>query len=276
MKNVKRKILVLADFNKSVESILKNTAGLAKIVDADIDVLYVKKPTELVEKESQLSAMRTINKEHFKIKKEMLITTEPISEASGININCSLHYGNVKNEITQYIQEIEPDIIVLGKRKSKKINLSGDNIADFVIKEFSGPIMISADENAFELDKDLTLGLFNNSEDTSNLMFVKELINTSVKPLKSFRIVKNAQELEEIKETVSELVDEYVFEYTDNTVKSISNYMLKNNVNLLLLERSKTNMKSKSKNFMSDLKTMMDTLNVSMLLTGVEHPDYSN
>ena len=269
MKNIKPKILVLADFNKSVKSILKNTAGLAKIVDADINVLYVKKPTELVEKESQLSAMRTINKEHFKIKKDMLITAEPISETYGVDINCSLLYGNVKNEITQYIKESEPDIIVLGKRKSKKINLSGDNIADFVIKEFSGPIMILADDNAFELDKELTLGLFNNSEDMSNLMFVKELINTSVKPLKSFRIVKNSKELEEIKETVSEPVDEYVFEYTNNTVKNISNYMLKNNVNLLLLERSKTNMKSKSKNFMSDLRTMMDNLNVSMLLTGM-------
>ena len=54
-------ILVLSDIDKSANTILKNAINLAKIVDGDVNFFCVKKPTEIVEKDSQLSAMRAIN-----------------------------------------------------------------------------------------------------------------------------------------------------------------------------------------------------------------------
>ncbi|WP_242157054.1 universal stress protein [Aestuariivivens sediminis] len=273
MKNKKFKILVLADFSKSVKAVLNNTIGLAKIIDAEIDVLYVKKPTEIVDKDNQLTAMRTINQEHFNIKKDMMNTLHPLSVDHDINIQYNLSYGNIKNEIKQYIKSSKPDIIVLGKRKQKTINLPGNNITEYVIKHFSGTIMISANDNAFESHKKPVLGLFNNSEVTSRLMFGKELIDHSAKPLKSFRIIKNSAELKHSGNAAVEHVDEYVFEQNDNTIKNISNYMLKNNVNLLLLERSPKSTKNKTNPMITDLKKMIHNLEVSLLLSGEKHPN---
>ena len=47
MKNNKYKILVLSDLSKTTRNTLKSSISLAKIVDADINFLYVKKPTKL-------------------------------------------------------------------------------------------------------------------------------------------------------------------------------------------------------------------------------------
>ena len=57
----KIKILILSDINTSTEKIVKNGLNLAKILDGEIDFFCVKKPTDIVKKESQLSVMRTIN-----------------------------------------------------------------------------------------------------------------------------------------------------------------------------------------------------------------------
>jgi hypothetical protein len=59
---MKNKILVLSDINSSTTGILTNALNLAKIVSGEITLFCVKKPTDIVENDSQLSAMRIINK----------------------------------------------------------------------------------------------------------------------------------------------------------------------------------------------------------------------
>ena len=96
MKINKYKILVLSDLNKSTSKTIKSSISLAKIVDADVNFFYVKKPTEVVEKESQLSAMRTINKEYFSIDKKIKSIIGPMSEEYKIAINHTFSIGNLK------------------------------------------------------------------------------------------------------------------------------------------------------------------------------------
>ena len=179
-------------------------------------------------------------------------------------------------EVSQYIKENKLDIVVLGKRNSRKFKLPSDNITAFVLKEFTGTIMIFANDNTFEPDKKLTLGLFNSPEGTSNLKFGEDLMNNIAKPIKSFRVIKNSNKLKEIKKEVIDHIDEYVFELNDNTAKNMSNYMLKNNVNLLLLNRTPKNTKTKSPQIKTDLKKMVHHSNVSLLLPGVQLPHYNN
>ena len=266
MKNHKYKILVLSDLKNSVDTMLKSTISLAKMIDGEIDFLCVKKPSEIVKKENQLSAMRAINEEHFTAKKEMLNLIKPVSEAYNIKINNTLSYGNVKSEIGEYIKEHKPDIIVLGKRKSKALNLLGDNITQFVLNNHSGAIMISTNENALEPEKKLSLGILDEIKETSNLEFTKNLLENTQKPLKSFKLVENLNKKSQVSLNDKETV-EYVFEANDNAIKNISNYLSKSNINLLCIDRGTEKDKNNKHLLRSDINSLISNFNVSLLLT---------
>ena len=266
MKNYKYKILVLSDLKQAASNMLKSTVGLAKMIDGEIDFLCVKKPSEIVERENQLSAIRTINQEHFTAKKEMLNLIKPISEDYNIKINHTLSYGNVKDEIGSYIKEQQPDIIVIGKRKSKTINILGDNITQFVLNKHSGTIMISAEKNTIEPDKELSLGIIEDAKEIFNSEFTKNLLKNTQKPLKAFKVIENSDKKNEVSLNDNETV-EYVFEENSDTIKNISNYLSKSNINLLCIDRDKEKDKNSKHLLKSDINRLIKNFNVSLLLT---------
>ncbi len=266
MKNYKYKILVLSDLKQAASTMLKSTVSLAKMIDGEIDFLCVKKPSEIVERENQLSAIRTINQEHFTAKKEMLNLIKPISEDYNIKINHTLSYGNVKDEIGSYIKEQQPDIIVIGKRKSKTINILGDNITQFVLNKHSGTIMISAEKNTIEPDKELSLGIIEDAKEIFNSEFTKNLLKNTQKPLKAFKVIENSDKKNEVSLNDNETV-EYVFEENSDTIKNISNYLSKSNINLLCIDRDKEKDKNSKHLLKSDINRLIKNFNVSLLLT---------
>jgi nucleotide-binding universal stress UspA family protein len=156
--NENYKILVLSDLNKSAGITIKSGVALAKIIDADIDFFYVKKPIEVVAEESQLSAIRTINRTYFTIDKKIKNLISPISQRYNKKINHSFIIGNIKNEITEYIDKNKPDIIVLGKQKSKILPFISDNITQFILKKHKGTIVISDNQSGLEPNTELSLG----------------------------------------------------------------------------------------------------------------------
>ncbi|WAC00887.1 universal stress protein [Lacinutrix neustonica] len=117
MTHNKYKILVLSDLKKSAELELKSTVGLAKMIDSEITLLHVQKPTEIVERESQLSAMRAINEEHIMTNKRILNLIQPISEAFQVRIHHELAIGNIKNEIEAFIIKYKPRHCSFRKKK---------------------------------------------------------------------------------------------------------------------------------------------------------------
>jgi len=94
------------------------------------------------------------------------------------------------------------------------------------------------------------------------------LINQTQKPLTSFKIVKNSNELKEMTNTMDEKMVEYVFEHSDNTIDNLSNYLSKKNINLLCIDREKTTVKSEKYPANSELKKLLGKVNISLLLTG--------
>jgi len=263
MKKVKYKILVLSDLKKSTNTILKSTVSLAKMIDGDIEFFHVKKPTEIIERESQLSAMRSLNKEHNTTDKKIQKLIKAISKDYEMQINYKFSFGHVKNEIEKCIDSYKPDIIVLGKRQSKSFSFIGDNMVNFVLNKHKGVIMVAAEENALEPNKEISIGVLNGIEQLLNLEFADELMGHTQKPLKSFKIVNNSKTLKEPQEPADKNTIEYVFEQGDNAIKNLSNYLSKNNINLFCVDRgSKTNL------IKSDLKDVINNLNVSLLLTG--------
>jgi nucleotide-binding universal stress UspA family protein len=261
MKIEKYKILVLSDLNKYTSKTIKSSVSLAKIVEADINFFYVKKPTEVVVKESQLSAMRTINRECVSIDKKIKSIIGPLSEKYKVTINYAFTFGNLKNEIEKHIDENKPDIIVLGKRKSKKLNFISDNITSFILKKHKGPIVIIDNKNELEPNKELSLGFFNHSKTDDS--FSENIMRSTQIPLKAFNIRNNLDSLKSetlLKE--SETV-EYVFSEGDNVLKNISNYLLKSNVNLLFVNRQEKNPNLIRQN----IKDVINKLNCSLILT---------
>ena len=219
MKNNKQKILILSDLNKSTSNIIKSSISLANILNADINFFYVKRPIEVIEKESQLSAMRTINRDYLSTDKKIKEIINPISSIYNVNINHTFTFGNIKNEIEKYIDENKPDIIVLGKRKSKMINFFGDNITQFILKKHKGTIVIANDKNTLEPNKELYLGLFDNATIKGN--YTEGIINASQKPLTYFKIAKSSNIIEKELSLKDKKTVEYVFEKGDDVIKNI-------------------------------------------------------
>ncbi len=271
MKKNKYKILVLSDMKKSTSTVLKSAVSLAKMINGDIQMFYVRKPTDIVAKENQLSAMRTINKEYPKTEKKLQEIIEPISTEYGVNIQSSFSFGNVKDEILLYIKEHKPDIIVLGKRKSKTFNIVGDRVTDVILKTFAGVIMIADSKNTLDPNGELSLGVLNNVKNAFNIDFAENLLENAQKPLKSFKIIKNSNDLKETENSLPDIeTREYVFESNDNALNNISKYLVKSHVNLLCLNRDYQNTK-KAESINSSIKDLVNKLNVSVLLTGTQH-----
>ena len=55
---------MLSVLKNSTNSTLKSSVSLAKMINGDVDFSHVKKATDIVENESQLSAIPFINKLH--------------------------------------------------------------------------------------------------------------------------------------------------------------------------------------------------------------------
>ncbi|SDS56488.1 Nucleotide-binding universal stress protein, UspA family [Polaribacter sp. KT25b] len=257
----KYKILVLSDLKKSTQSVLKSTLSFAKIINADIHFFYIKKPTEIIKNDNQLSAKRAINKESFMIDKKIKNLLTSFSDDNNTSIKYSFSVGNVKNEIDNYLNKNNPDIVVLGKRKSKSFNILGDNITDFVLQNYKGSVIIASEENILEPHKKLSLGFLNDTKEDTNISLALDLKAKSKEPVKYFRVVKNSEIEKETHQNLEGKKIEYVFEENDTIAKNISNYLSKSNVNLLCLT------KSKKANDTAFLKKIINDTNVSLLLT---------
>ncbi|WP_298779266.1 universal stress protein [uncultured Polaribacter sp.] len=251
MKNNKYKILVLSDLTKAAKSTLKNSVGLAKMIDGQVDFFYVKKPTEIVEKENQLSAIRTINEKYNKTGKEIENLIKPISQGANITINYKYSFGNIKSEIDNYILKNNPDIIVLGKRKPKLVNFLGDNITQHILNNHKAIVMIADDKNGLDSNKELSLGFLN--EINSQKKIQEDLINHTNKPLTCFKVTNKSETLEETKISNPKKPIEYVFDNDGNTLNKISKYLVKSNVNLLFVDREKNNQNSKTQNIINNV-----------------------
>jgi len=267
MKNNKYKILVLSDLKGSTQNTLKSAVSLAKMLKADLEFFHVKKPTDIVQQDNQLSAMRTIGKEHVNTEKKIQNLISSANEDYKIKINSSFTFGNIKSEIESYIEIIKPDIIVLGKKKSKAINLNGDNVIDHVLKKFNGAILIASDKNSLEPNKELSLGLLNGIEESFELDFAEDLMNYTNKPLKLFKILKRPFDSNKIEKNSEIKTVDFVFEQNDDSISKLSNYLVKNNINLFCLSRGVQKTKSRTNIVTSDVNDMMNKLSVSLLFS---------
>ncbi|QBA65252.1 universal stress protein [Muriicola soli] len=261
------KFLVLTDLKRSLSTMLKGTVGMAKMINGEIEVFHVKKPSEIVASENQLSAMRTINSKHKTVDKKIQNLITPIEKDSGMKIPYSFVFGNVKNEISAYIKKRRPDIIVLGKRKSKPFKLIGDSITEFVLNIHDGVVLITTDNDMLLPNEEISLGMLNNSKPFLNFAFAEDLTKHIQKPVKSFKIIKNSTSVKEVSKAIDDDTIEYVFEQNDGTIRNLSNYLSKNNISLLSIDRGQKDSDNAKKLIPLDITSAISKLNVPLLIT---------
>ncbi|WP_136482158.1 universal stress protein [Cognatitamlana onchidii] len=269
MEKKKYKILVLSDFKNSTASILKSTARLANMIDGAVEFFYVKKPTEVIKQDNQFSAIRTINSQFSASEKKIKTLLNSIAEDYNVKIKYKFAIGNVKNEIISHIKEVNPDVIVLGKRKQKFLNFGGDNMTQFILKHHEGPVFIASEGNVLEPNKKLSLGIFQGKHKPLDIDFADQLIKNTNVPLKSFKIGETPSQLKAGKGVFSSLKTvNYVFEKGDNAIDNLSKYLSKNKIDLLCVGRDKAPAKDTVNLMKYDLRDLIGKLNVSMLISG--------
>lgn len=266
MKKNKYKIVVLSDLKDSTGITLKSTVSLAKMINGDIEFFHVKSPRDIVERDNQLSAFRNYNQKHLATEKKIKSIISPIADLYNIDISYNFSFGNVKNEIGKYLKEAQPDIIVLGKRKPKMLKFIGDSITPFILKNHDGVVMIASDTNALEPNKELSLGVLNGVDQTSDIAFADDLMSHTQMPLKAFKIIKKSNESEGTTSINNKNLVEYVFEEGDNAISNLSKYLSVSNTNLLFVDRFNGKKPKRKRMLDLDIETVLDSLNVSLLL----------
>ncbi len=263
----KYKIVLLSDMKGDLSTKLKGIANFSKMVDANIAVLHVIKPSDLVKEENQLSAMRAINDEYGTTDKKIKSIVKTVSTEHEINIDYLLTLGNIKEEIGTYIGKQQPDIVVLGKKDSSPLPFLGDNITQFVLKKHDGAVLIADDDNLFEPNTNLSLGTLDDSGSNLNLEFSRDLMKHSQQPLKSFKIIKKSSAPKEKASSKPDSIIEYVFERSDNTIEKLPDYLERNNIGLLFVSRGPKGAKSKTNLISSDIIGIINRLKFPVMIS---------
>ncbi|MEO9890883.1 universal stress protein [Aurantibacter sp.] len=257
MKNNKYKIVIFTDLKESMDTNIKSAINLAKMINGEIELLHVKKALDVVNKESQLSAMRNISSKYVAAENKLKSIVSSFSKDYDIPLSYTLTFGNLKNEISSYLEEKKPDIVVLGKKKSKLSNKLRVDSIQFILKKHNGPIFITDNEICFDLNNDLSLGVLNDIESFTKYQFTEDLLERSKKPIKSFKILNDSNKAETAIANKSTV--EFIFDKSDNVMQNISKFVSKSNLNLVCLNRNTTTKPLK-------INDIIENLNVPVLL----------
>ena len=273
MKRNKHKIALFTDLQGDISSLLKSAVSLAQMINGEIEVLNVTKPTAVIGKENQLSAMRSLNREYILTDKRMKDILSPIIDNYGVAVNYSSTFGNIRNEIDRYLRENNPDIIVLGRHKSKHFNTAENRIINFVLSVFKGTVLIVSHDKGLEPGMKISIGSLNCSEAVINSSFADELFLHANSTLKSFNIVESSNVLPHTDNSLGRKTINYVFDHNENTVNNFPVYLSISNIDILFLDGG-----NKEKEDLSRLLNSYDMVrksDINLLVTGEKHTHYN-
>jgi nucleotide-binding universal stress UspA family protein len=264
MKTNKYKIVVLTDLKNSDLKELESAVSLAKMIKGEVHIFHVKKSIDLVKKESQLTAIRSINENFKEIENKLKDLKNYIFKEFNFSIDYSFSIGNINEEIEDYLNQMNPDIIVLGKKKKNILRIIGDNVTEYVLKNHQGAILIADEKNSLQSKNELSIGLLNDCKEPVNLKFASELIEYAKTPLTSYHIT-DSKDTTILKENNLKTIN-YVFEKSDNSIKTLSKYLSKNDINLLCVDRAIKG-KAKKKFSANNFKELINELPVNLLIS---------
>ncbi|MAZ71667.1 MAG: hypothetical protein CMC70_00835 [Flavobacteriaceae bacterium] len=263
--NNKYKILVLVDLTDNSVNVLKSATRMAQIIGGEIEIFHVRKPTKVVRKESHLSAVRVI-KDHFVlVENELKSMGNQVSENNKVIKEQFFAFGNLKNEIENQIKKINPDILVLGKKMSKTPAFMGDNLLPFILKKFQGVVMVADNTNVLGAESKINLGLYNTNTLQSKLGYIDALVSNSEASIRAYEVAGALKTTNPTSGQYDASIVSYVFEQNDTTLQTMSNYMDKNKINLLFVNRNSKTSDKKGGLSISELNNLAHSIKVPLL-----------
>ncbi|MER3317329.1 MAG: universal stress protein [Allomuricauda sp.] len=259
----KYRISVLLDMSKSSTFVLGSAVQLAKRIGGSIEVFHVKPTMNIIKGDSQLSAVRTLNKDARSTRAELKELISAIEEKESLSISYKLEYGNVKNRVRDYLALLKPDILVLGKPRPT-IGVLFESITDFVIDNINDTnVLILGEDDKFHSFEDINLGIFGSGLEDNDLEIIQDLKRDSEKPVRHFGISdeeENKNRTYPWQKTVS-----YKFSKGGNALDGLVAYVTRTNTQLLCVP------KKSGKNFLfrpSPIKEVIRKANVPLMILG--------
>ena len=172
-------ILVLTDFSESSEIAIRNAAKLAKLVNGQVRAYYVKSLKPFAEEENQIALSRRLRKHYMETHASVKEMMSAIQEEEGVRVNFSMDFGNVKNCVSSKVKSLQPDLLILGKRKPNLLSFIGDKLTQHLIDSCDASILISSSDEVLHSFSDLSLGYYGETIAESNLNIINNLKETN-------------------------------------------------------------------------------------------------
>ncbi|MEW7292139.1 universal stress protein [Aquimarina sp. 2304DJ70-9] len=255
----KYRMLVLIDLSKASENVLKNAVQLSKVLKGSLEVFYVKAPADVVSYENQYSAIRAIQEDTRRAQARLKKMIRKIEKEENVLITFQIAYGNIKNAIKEKIVKVQPDLVLLGKRKSKLINFLNHGITNFILKKCSANILIAGQDDKFHSYRDIMLGVYGSILQDEGIEVINDLNQKNTSPIRFFSVKnqdnKRQAGLKQTKEGVS-----YVFSEGTNALDGLASYISRTNMQLFCIPR-KYGIKA-------SVRQMVDKLDIPVLFVG--------
>ncbi len=235
--NQKYRILVLTNLSNTSESALKNAVQLAKVLQGSVEAFHVKSPSKVVTQINQLSAERAIHEDYYKTKSILKQIINKIEKEEGIRIKYEVAYGNIKNEIRQKIAQVQPEIVLLGKRKVKRVDVLRRGITQFLLDECDANILITGEDHKLHSYTDISLGVFGQSLQKEGIEIINDLKEQNNNPIRYFSIRSKKNAEEATSRNDREMIS-YVFSEGTNALDGLASYVSKTNTQLLCIPRN--------------------------------------
>jgi len=220
---------VLVDFSEASYRALKYIISMAKITNGKIHICHI------------ITESTSIGSETKKVEDKLNAIIEIIT-AEGIEASCQYIFGDIIVEFEKLIDQIKPDIVVIGKRKGNS-NFSG-NITDYLLNDYLGSLLIVTEEKEFNTDKKIAFAGAKKTIEQNNPYSIFKLIPDIKPPLVLISLKKSTKAGEKInlpKAWSSYYKDEYKnqFEHHQTPInyENLAPYIFKEKIELLCIGR---------------------------------------
>jgi len=148
----REKFLVLIDFSEDSYKALDDLIKLVKEIGGSIEVFSILSPLGIMDKENQITALRTMDMEEKRVERKLNSIVEMI-ELEGIKANSSYSIGNVKSELKLKLIKSQPDVMVLAKKGN-----FANGVLHFLINEYKNAVLILGNAQKFFRGNSIAIG----------------------------------------------------------------------------------------------------------------------
>lgn len=135
-------VLALIALDEQAAPLLKEAVAIANTLQARLKIVHVKEPSKAIRQDNAFSAKKELYDDYLETLKQLKdLLSEPRED-----MEFRLIYGHVRNSVLDAMQEIRPEVVVMGKRVKKLAGLLGDRLSDAVLDAAPGSVLMVAAE----------------------------------------------------------------------------------------------------------------------------------